>query len=258
VENKNVNNGNWVSRKLIISISILLIIFISLSGLFVVNIVIGIIFIFFSVLFAIFLIYFLYAHYQFSPKGKDIQNKIYNLIMNQIDFTGNGSIIDIGCGNASLIIKLALKYPNAVLTGIDYWVGMWDYSKKDCEKNVENSGVNNEITFIKASASALPFKNNSFDLAVSNFVFHEVKDVRDKKDIIKEALRVVKKNGVFVFHDLFLLKSFYGNIDEFLNELKSSGIQKIEFIKTKDSSFIPRLLKLPFMVGSIGIIKGVK
>ena len=135
---------------------------------------------------------------------------------------------------------------------------MWDYSRESCEKNVEMSGVNNKVTFIKASASKLPLKDNTFDIAISNFVFHEVKDAKNKKEVMKEALRVVKKNGIFIFHDLFLLKSFYGNIDKLLKELKSSGIQKIEFIKTSDSSFIPRLLKLPFMTGNIGIIKGIK
>ena len=119
MKNKSINNANWISRKLLITISLLLFIAISLSCLFIVNIYIGIIFIFFSILFITFLIYFLYAYYQFSSKGNDIQNKIYNLILDHIDFAGNGSIIDIGCGNASLIIKLTEKYPNAVLTGID-------------------------------------------------------------------------------------------------------------------------------------------
>jgi ubiquinone/menaquinone biosynthesis C-methylase UbiE len=38
----------------------------------------------------------------------------------------------------------------------------------------------------------LPFADEHFDAVVSNFVFHEVKDVKDKRAVIKEALRVLK------------------------------------------------------------------
>jgi hypothetical protein len=39
---------------------------------------------------------------------------------------------------------------------------------------------------------------------------------------------------------------------------KGWGIKKAEFIKTRDEPFIPGVLKLPFMVGTIGLIKGEK
>jgi len=254
----NTKSDNWVSKKMLIINSIFIFAAFCLSFLFLINIYIGIIFVVFTLFFTLFLIYFLYARYQFSPNGKDIQNKIYNLVLDYINFNGKGSIIDIGCGNASFLIKLAKKYPDAELTGIDYWEGMWDYTKEKCENNIKNAGIKNKTVFIKGSAADLPFKNSSFDLAVSNFVFHEVKDKKNKTDIIKEALRVVKKGGRFVFHDLFLLKSIYGNIDNLIKELKSSGIKEAEFIKTSNSPFIPKLLKLPFMTGRIGIIKGIK
>ena len=54
------------------------------------------------------------------------------------------------------------------------------------------------MTFQKASASKLPFADESFDVVVSNLTFHEVKDVKDKREVVREALRVVKKGGIFV------------------------------------------------------------
>jgi ubiquinone/menaquinone biosynthesis C-methylase UbiE len=114
------------------------------------------------------------------------------------------------------------------------------------------------VVFQKASASKLPFDNGFFDAAVSNLCFHEVADAEDKREIIREALRVVKKGGKFAFQDLFYLKQFYGTPDELVATLKSWGITKIEFIETRNASFIPAALKLPFMVGRIGIISGEK
>nr|WP_231551485.1 class I SAM-dependent methyltransferase [Methanobacterium sp. SMA-27] len=114
------------------------------------------------------------------------------------------------------------------------------------------------MTFQKATASDLPFENNYFDAAVSNLVFHEVQDTKDKRDVIKEALRVVKKGGTFAFQDLFHEKRIYGDIEDLLETIRNWGVESVEFSSTKDSKFIPKALKLPFMVGTIGIIYGKK
>ena len=70
--------------------------------------------------------------------------------------------------------------------------------------------------------------------------------------------RVVKKGGKFSFQDLFLLKQVYGEPEELVATIKSWGITKVEFVETRNASFIPAALKLPFMVGRIAIIKGEK
>jgi len=89
-------------------------------------------------------------------------------------------------------------------------------------------------------------------------VFHEVKDAADKTQVVKEALRVLREGGRFVFQDLFLIPQFYGSIDDLLRDLREAGISEVRFVATGESSFIPALLRLPFMVGTIGMICGVK
>jgi len=93
---------------------------------------------------------------------------------------------------------------------------------------------------------------------VSNLCFHEVADSKDKRGVIREALRVVKKDGKFAFQDLFLLKSMYGDVDDLVATIKSWGVSEVEFVETRNAPFIPAVLKLPFMVGRIGIIRGRK
>jgi len=75
---------------------------------------------------------------------------------------------------------------------------------------------------------------------------------------IREALRVAKKDGSFVFQDLFLWKRIYGEPEELVETVRSWGIKKVKFINTSNAAFIPRVLKLPFMVGTIGMIVGEK
>jgi ubiquinone/menaquinone biosynthesis C-methylase UbiE len=175
-----------------------------------------------------------------------------------LDWNGEWQILDIGCGSGALTIELAKKYKGVQIIGIDYWGEQWEYSKKVCEKNAEIEGVAERMTFQKASAAALPFDDDSMDVVVSNLVFHEVGSVKDKKELIREALRVVKKGGKFVFQDLFLWKQIYGEPDELIETVRSWGIKEVTLINTSNLAFVPTVLKLPFMVGTIGMIVGEK
>ena len=248
---KKANYGNWVSKWLLYMPAATALFFLGLS-------VVSYLFIIVAAFFLMIFAYFAYAYFKFSPASGDLQTKIRNMVLGHLKWHGEGKALDIGCGNAALVIKLAKKYPQAMVTGIDYWGGKWGYSKEACEKNAKIEGVASQTAFKKASASSLPFEGNYFDAVVSNFVFHEVKDSRDKREVIREALRVVKKGGVFAFQDLFLVKGIYGEVDDLLATIRSWGIRDVKFADTSGAGFIPALLKLPFMVGAIGIIYGKK
>lgn len=245
------NYGNWVSTRFIYVPGVISLIFMGLAILFPFFIVVAALFLFVS-------LYFAYARYLFSPQGGNVQSRVRGLVLSNFDWNGEGQILDIGCGSASLTIALAKKYKGARVIGLDNWGKQWEYSKKVCEKNAEIEGVAERVTFQKANAAALPFDDDSFDAIVSNLVFHEVSDVKDKKELIREALRVVKKGGNFVFQDLFLWKQIYGEPNELIETVRSWGIKKVELINTSNSAFIPAVLKLPFMVGTIGILVGEK
>ncbi|RPJ63323.1 MAG: class I SAM-dependent methyltransferase [Dehalococcoidia bacterium] len=246
-----VDYGNWVAKKFIFIPASLVIIFSGLSCL-------SLFFLIGALFFIIPTIYFIYAYFQFSPGGGNLQSKIRDLIFNQLVWDGNGSLLDIDCGNGALAIEAAKKYSGARIVGIDYWGGQWEYSKETCEKNAQIAGVAEWVIFQKASAAKLPFANESFDAVVSNFVFHEVQDVMDKRAVIQEALRVLKKDGIFVFQDLFLWKRIYGEPADLLATIQSWGVREVKLIDTSRQSFIPGAMKLPFMVGQIGIIYGRK
>ena len=246
-----VNYGNWVSKKFIYIPTVLAVIFLGLSFL-------SFFFLVGTFLFLIPTVYFIYAYFQFSPRGGNLQAKIRDLVSNQLVWDGDGSLLDIGCGNGALAIEAAKKYAKARIVGIDYWGGQWEYSKESCEKNAQIAGVAERTCFQKASATKLPFADEFFDAVVSNFVFHEVQDVKDKREAVREALRVLKRDGVYVFQDLFLWKSIYGEPEELLTAIRSWGVHEVKLVDTSKQGFIPVAMKLPFMVGQIGIIHGKK
>jgi ubiquinone/menaquinone biosynthesis C-methylase UbiE len=174
------------------------------------------------------------------------------------DWDGAGKALDIGCGNGPLTIRIAKKFPDCEIMGIDTWGASWEYSKTVCEKNAALEGVSERVGFERGSAASLPFEDETFDMVVSNLVFHEVRDVREKSRLIQEALRVVKPQGRFVFQDLFLWKQVYGDTDDLLKRIWSWGIASVTLLDTSISDFIPRSLKLPFMLGTVGILYGQK
>ena len=123
----------------------------------------------------------------------DIQAKLWELVLDRLNWNGEGKALDIGCGNGPLAVALVEHHPEGHVTGIDTWGKVWDYSKAVCERNAEAAGVAGRTSFQKASASALPFEDEVFDAAIGNFVFHDVSGTKDKRALVREALRVLKK-----------------------------------------------------------------
>ena len=127
-------------------------------------------------------------------------------------------------------------------------------------KNAAIEGVASRIHFEKGDAAHLNYADETFDAAVSNFVFHEVHSARDKRDVVREALRIVKRGGVFSFQDLFAQKSLYGDMDAFVEELKKEGISEIHYIGNleKTLDFVPAYVRTPWMISGMGILYGKK
>ena len=158
----------------------------------------------------------------FSFTGGNVMGNIHRFLLSRLPWDGRGSLLDIGCGSGALAILCAKTWPSSQVTGIDYWGKEWNYAKAQCEENARIEQVP-AVQFCQGDAAHLPFADGSFDAAVSNFVFHEVRTQPDKRQVVREALRVIKKGGSFAFHDLFEQKQLYGDMDEFLEILRQAN-----------------------------------
>ncbi|OJE41930.1 methyltransferase type 11 [Bacillus proteolyticus] len=199
-----------------------------------------------------------YSVYQFSAFGGNYQSKIHDLIVAKVNWDGKGKILDIGTGSGSLIIKLARTFPESFLTGIDYWGGNWEYSKAQCQQNAKIEGVSDRIDFLKASAAELPFTDDEFDIIVSCLTFHEVQDKENKTEVIKEALRVLKPGGKFIFLDLFMDEKIFEDERGLLNELKKHGVSELNSYKLAEKIKLPKLLLNKKVLGNAMILNGRK
>lgn len=201
--------------------------------------------------------YMSYARKWLSYEGGGIQGKLLDNLLGYLDWNGEGSLLDVGCGSGAMAVKAARKFPSARITGIDYWGFGWDYSKKQCENNALFEGVGDRVTFQKGDAAKLGFPDAAFDAVVSNLVFHEVRSQPDKLALMREVLRVVKPGGAFAFEDIFFFKRFYKNIDAIIYEL-SGEVSQIHFVDMRSGNLVPACLKTPPVLWNIGLIYGKK
>jgi ubiquinone/menaquinone biosynthesis C-methylase UbiE len=249
--------GNWIRKKnlLILGLCTLgvgALIFIPLGSLYRLTVTILFIIILVSFLFP------LYAYVMFSQKGGRLQEKVYNLIIQSLGPQLKGKILDIGSGNGVLAVKLAQEHGEADVVGIDYWGKDWEYSKSVCEKNAQAAKVEHRVHFQKGDAARLDFASETFDGAISNLTFHEVKSVADKKAVVQEALRVVRLGGTFAFVDYFDDEQYYGKKLEFERFLRDLNLAHFEYKLVRDLIAIPILLRHPKIFGKVGIIYGKK
>ncbi|MFN8527131.1 MAG: class I SAM-dependent methyltransferase [Anaerolineae bacterium] len=250
------NYGNWIrkhilARFLIVALGLCLASFIPLPGAVRLGLIV------FACGFFLMFLYLAYIYYQFSEQGGGFQRKMHQALLNHLSWDGQGNGLDIGTGNGALAIRLAQKFPRALVLGIDLWGENWEYSKAVCEENARIEAQDQRVHFQQGTAAALPSTDGAFNAVVSHFVFHEVTGVA-KTDVLKEAFRVLRKGGSFSFQDMFLDSALYGDIPALLNTLHEWGIEEVRFVPSSELVKIPYLLRHKRVLGRAGLLFGRK
>ncbi|MBR6098516.1 ubiquinone/menaquinone biosynthesis methyltransferase [bacterium] len=132
-----------------------------------------------------------------------LHNRIKKLALKNLTLKDNFKILDICCGTGD-IEKILLKTKYALdITGIDFSEKMLLIAN-DCHSD--------KVHFIKADATDLPFEDNSFDTITMTF---GLRNIQNRTKAIKEAYRVLRKDGEFLHLD-FGVKNFPSKIFDFI------------------------------------------
>ena len=182
--------------------------------------------------------------------------RVHQVVLSHLDFDGQGSLLEVGCGSGALSIRAALTWPGAQVTGIDYWGEAYGYGQAMCEKNAESEGVAARCRFQHGDANKLDFPDGSFDAVVSNYVYHNVMGA-DKQALLRETLRVLKKGGVFALND-DMKPRMYGDMEEFARELRDMGYEDVRLIDTAAEAFGSRRRAAMMMLGNSRMLVGRK
>ena len=101
--------------------------------------------------------------------------------------TNDASLLDLGTGTGDLAREALTEFPRAKVTAADFTLEMMRVGQKTSPLN-----------FSSADALRLPFKDASFDAAVSGFLMRNVIDLQKG---IEEQFRVLKNGGRIVILD---------------------------------------------------------
>jgi SAM-dependent methyltransferase len=198
------------------------------------------------------------AYIAFSSRGGNFQEKVFDQIVVILGPIEQGQILDIGTGNGILAIKLAMHNRRSKVTAIDYWGEDWEYAKELCERNAEIAEVSDRIQFAGGDAAALDFDDSTFDAIVSNLTFHEVDTAPDKREVLAEALRILKVDGRFTFVDYFFETNIYGQATDFEEFIEGLGIRHHELRPIGDVVHLSSMLRHPRVLGRVGVLSGTK
>lgn len=95
-------------------------------------------------------------------------------------------VLDIGCGNGRFAPLVTLRH--AHYDGLDYSAGLIN------EAQIKYP----DLAFTEGSATALPFSDNSFDIAYAFAVIHHVPSRSARAQFVAEAARVLHPTGKLI------------------------------------------------------------
>jgi demethylmenaquinone methyltransferase/2-methoxy-6-polyprenyl-1,4-benzoquinol methylase len=100
-------------------------------------------------------------------------------------------ILDIGCGTGDLAVLAAHRFPHAQVIGEDFTRAML---ARAAARN-DLPGLDGRVSFGRASALRLPFRDGTFDVVMSAFVFRNLPRL---PDAIAELRRVIAPGGTLL------------------------------------------------------------
>lgn len=190
---------------------------------------------------------------------KTVCSKLINLL--KIGSEPPARLLDIGSGTGVLIEQLGKLYPETLLQGIDLAFGM---TQKASARHADNV----KTDFVCGDAEKLPFKDNSFNLAVSTSTYQWIFPL---DGAFSEVIRILEPGSSFIFalfgeNTLFELKESYkkalsetgstkvdrthrfASLNEVSASMKSAGFSKVEVF---DEIEIERHPDVPSMLRSL-------
>jgi len=166
-------------------------------------------------------------------------------------------VLDVGMGTGWLTKGLTEVFPNAEVIGLDFAAGMIEEAQKK----------EGRFKIVQANAEALPFKEEAFDVIVSNLAYQWVPHL---SEAFKQCYSVLKEEGVFcctlfgrnTFEELFMaLEAATDNGALLIDRLvgKQDVVEAVEAAGFKDARITrePRKIYFSDMMALMKWIKDI-
>ena len=146
--------------------------------------------------------------------------KLAQRLLDKISWRGDERVLDVGCGRGLLTVAAAHRVPKGSVTGVDVWnrAALSGNRSESVLENAKIEGVEDRVEVKQGDAQDLPFPAGSFDVVISNFVVHEMKDRSAREKMMREIARVLRPGGHVALVDFIFT-------DDCVKDLSSSGVE---------------------------------
>jgi ubiquinone/menaquinone biosynthesis C-methylase UbiE len=143
--------------------------------------------------------------------------RIRDQVLGLIPWRGDEMVLDVGCGRGLLLVGAARRLTTGKAIGVDRWVaGALTGNRPEAAlDNARWEGVLDRVEVKEGDVRQLPFADDSFDVAVSNFVVHEVNNRAEREQMLREIVRVLRPGGRLALVDFI----FTGECVRVLHEI---------------------------------------
>ena len=129
-------------------------------------------------------------HVRAHPPGTaPIAEKMVERIIQESNLDENPTVLDLGCGSGLQAVEIAKN--GSLVIGLDLSIS----KIKDAKLAREYFKLKDKLDFIVGDMTALPFKNDSIDVAVSFAVFQHLDE---PFDVVKQISKVLTPKGKLI------------------------------------------------------------
>lgn len=151
---------------------------------------------------------------------------------------GKDKVLDAGCGTGRTTISLSKAAPDFNIVAFDRFDANYidEGGKGLLKRNLELAGITSRVKIEQGDITATPFNGNSFDAAVSSYMFDHLGE--NKLPALKEMQRILKPGGRFLL--IVLVKGYsafaignvlslsFANRNDWKNLFSQSGLTLVD------------------------------
>lgn len=104
-----------------------------------------------------------------------------------------GKVLEVGCGEGLLLLRLSQTLSNVDISGIDIWLDIL----RRAQLKLKQNNISN-VKLSQADATKLPFSDDCFESVICINVLFNLPSEEMVRKTLQEISRVIKKNGILI------------------------------------------------------------
>ena len=166
-----------------------------------------------------------------TKSALDAQKKLCTIFGKKALLESNQHIVDVGSGISSPAIQWYLEYSPVKLSCININFTQLHNSINNVCKSIPTNNTDESFNFVNATATTLPFENESVDRVLS---LEAAQHFKPLNNFISESFRILRKNGILALAIPVMSKNYTASMMKLgtLSFTWSSEHYSEEFVKS--------------------------